>query len=101
MLPPPSSIFFPSTTLFRSRASFLLACRDGALRTAFPYRNVRLARDPREAPMSPDSRVDVIENRSEANPVRPELQYLSGDRKSTRLNSSHAKISNAVFCLKR
>src|SRR5947209_16249714 len=78
MLPPPSSIFFPSTTLFRSRASFLLACRDGALRTAFPYRNVRLARDPREAPMSPDSRADVIENRSEANPVRPELQYLSG-----------------------
>src|SRR5690606_23100409 len=27
--------------------------------------------------------------------------YFSGDRKSTRLNSSHVKISYAVFCLKK
>src|SRR5690606_40585371 len=27
--------------------------------------------------------------------------YISGDRKSTRLNSSHVKISYAVFCLKK
>src|SRR3712207_9363025 len=27
--------------------------------------------------------------------------YLGGDRKSTRLNSSHANISYAVFCLKK
>src|SRR5690349_23770506 len=32
-----------------------------------------------------------------ANGVRPE----SGDRKSTRLNSSHVEISYAVFCLKK
>src|SRR5690606_40987738 len=29
------------------------------------------------------------------------LQQLSEDRKSTRLNSSHVKISYAVFCLKK
>src|SRR3712207_6876007 len=33
-----------------------------------------------------------------AGPARPELD---GDRKSTRLNSSHANISYAVFCLKK
>src|SRR3712207_7812780 len=30
-----------------------------------------------------------------------ELMYACGDRKSTRLNSSHANISYAVFCLKK
>src|SRR5207302_6018078 len=29
------------------------------------------------------------------------VRYLKGDRKSTRLNSSHVKISYAVFCLKK
>src|SRR5690554_6964527 len=29
------------------------------------------------------------------------LVYASGDRKSTRLNSSHVRISYAVFCLKK
>src|SRR3712207_7549814 len=33
-------------------------------------------------------------------PVKPTL-HLTGDRKSTRLNSSHANISYAVFCLKK
>src|SRR5690625_6132359 len=30
-----------------------------------------------------------------------QLQYFLGDRKSTRLNSSHVAISYAVFCLKK
>src|SRR3712207_7598222 len=33
--------------------------------------------------------------------VAPAHQRLAGDRKSTRLNSSHANISYAVFCLKK
>src|SRR3712207_8780048 len=33
--------------------------------------------------------------------VRPDFQVFKGDRKSTRLNSSHANISYAVFCLKK
>src|SRR5690606_41327751 len=40
---------------------------------------------PAELPMLPNERV----------------QPLEGDRKSTRLNSSHVKISYAVFCLKK
>src|SRR5690554_7069941 len=31
----------------------------------------------------------------------PDVQIISGDRKSTRLNSSHVRISYAVFCLKK
>src|SRR3712207_8227167 len=34
-------------------------------------------------------------------PERPAPQATAGDRKSTRLNSSHANISYAVFCLKK
>src|SRR2546429_1491030 len=33
--------------------------------------------------------------------VAPILDQLAGDRKSTRLNSSHGYISYAVFCLKK
>src|SRR3712207_8383860 len=34
-------------------------------------------------------------------PPGPHVGGVSGDRKSTRLNSSHANISYAVFCLKK
>src|SRR3989442_9255555 len=34
-------------------------------------------------------------------PVRPRPHCTSSDRKSTRLNSSHVRISYAVFCLKK
>src|SRR5207302_2810155 len=34
-------------------------------------------------------------------PSAPILPAVGGDRKSTRLNSSHVKISYAVFCLKK
>src|SRR5258707_5723547 len=43
-----------------------------------------------------DMKTAVEINRSKGRPVRLEA---SGDRKSTRLNSSHANISYAVFCL--
>src|SRR5256885_5565544 len=56
--------------------------------TLFPY--TTLFRSPRGA------RVD----RPDAGAVRPP-QRPRGDRKSTRLNSSHLVISYAVFCLKK
>src|SRR3712207_7341256 len=37
----------------------------------------------------------------DARDLRQLLQRVRGDRKSTRLNSSHANISYAVFCLKK
>src|SRR3712207_8814198 len=39
--------------------------------------------------------------RAESSPPRARPAHRSGDRKSTRLNSSHANISYAVFCLKK
>src|SRR5690554_7773714 len=38
---------------------------------------------------------------NEVLPIKQEDVQLNGDRKSTRLNSSHVRISYAVFCLKK
>src|SRR3712207_8852437 len=76
---PPRSTLFPYTTLFRSPPSF-------------SHRSVR----------------SVFEDRTDAQCEltleQNGLQLFScsiQDRKSTRLNSSHANISYAVFCLKK
>src|SRR5436305_9892683 len=78
--PPPKSTLFPYTTLFRSAAE----TRDGAApaRTRPP--------DTAAAPAS-------IARPCTPAPARP----IARDRKSTRLNSSHVRISYAVFCLKK
>src|SRR5258708_15944164 len=68
---PPRSTLFPYTTLFRSLV--LSAPPDVVVAASTPWLVVRLAKLP-QAP---------------------------GDRKSTRLNSSHQIISYAVFCLKK
>src|SRR3712207_8919077 len=72
---PPRSTLFPYTTLFRSP--------DLAVRAAQPP-SVGLAADDDEATAGRER------------PPEP-----GQDRKSTRLNSSHANISYAVFCLKK
>src|SRR3712207_8463030 len=81
---PPRSTLFPYTTLFRSRAP-AAAARPGAPRTGL--REVLAVTAPRRNP-TPAAWPSV---------GREGL----GDRKSTRLNSSHANISYAVFCLKK
>src|SRR3712207_8959308 len=74
---PPRSTLFPYTTLFRSRSSFALF------------------------------ETGQQDRHGQANIGRKKGQHAraadtSGqDRKSTRLNSSHANISYAVFCLKK
>src|SRR5258707_8305937 len=82
---PPRSTLFPYTTLFRSlRAVALLN-----LRTAEAW-SLGL----------PDAEHHLREGAVLAREIgRPYLEV--GDRKSTRLNSSHANISYAVFCLKK
>src|SRR3712207_8954785 len=75
---PPRSTLFPYTTLFRSRP------RSDDVVAAVKGKQM----DP-----AADRRVDPHEHR----PGRIRV----GDRKSTRLNSSHANISYAVFCLKK
>src|SRR3712207_8057314 len=93
---PPRSTLFPYTTLFRSQG------RAGKAEDAGP------AQGPDQAAPEPDRVVgDQRERRveDEAGAVHDEQQGLRPDtrpdRKSTRLNSSHANISYAVFCLKK
>src|SRR5262245_63010617 len=75
---PPRSTLFPYTTLFRSLGD-LLEDRGG---------------ERREGPEGVVRRLDAEERRRR-------LPDDGGDRKSTRLNSSHLGISYAVFCLKK
>src|SRR2546430_11177208 len=95
---PPRSTLFPNTTLFRS----VMPTRNGRHGMAFTrfgqinLRNARHADDPR--PLDEESTWPAARDYS-----RAYLHHLvrSGDRKSTRLNSSHSQISYAVFCLKK
>src|SRR3712207_8215213 len=86
---PPRSTLFPYTTLFRS--SFTACSEDGSDDSkelidcmpccTFPFQ-IKIAS-------------------SSYNCAMVYQQNTSRDRKSTRLNSSHANISYAVFCLKK
>src|SRR3712207_7046111 len=87
---PPRSTLFPCTTLFRSRARALSGEPSGLV--ALPLGAVSLGR---LAVLVAGRPVGLRRH-----PVQGRL--LAGvDRKSTRLNSSHANISYAVFCLKQ
>src|SRR3989442_8352975 len=59
--------------------------------TLFPYTTLF-----RSLPAPEHSRRPALEQHSRAN-----IRSLRRDRKSTRLNSSHVRISYAVFCLKK
>src|SRR3712207_8789095 len=83
---PPRSTLFPYTTLFRSEGRGLPP-GDG-LGLAHRPLHRRLAQSPPRRP------------RGRAQDAR-RLPAAPRDRKSTRLNSSHANISYAVFCLKK
>src|SRR3712207_8100726 len=77
---PPRSTLFPYTTLFRS-----VPGRDYALVTDEVYGKL--------GGVLPTTAARGVGCGWSTSPTRP-------DRKSTRLNSSHANISYAVFCLK-
>src|SRR2546427_7436963 len=83
---PPRSTLFPYTTLFRSDPRRRLQERDWrpGLRPLTYHR--------------PDGRDAAVQIRERV--PASGLLHL-GDRKSTRLNSSHSQISYAVFCLKK
>src|SRR3712207_6857649 len=90
---PPRSTLFPYTTLFRSRVGDLLPPQvllgeAAEVRRRGGVMGVGVREEPAEDRVLGDLRL-----------VRVRLE-VTEDRKSTRLNSSHANISYAVFCLK-
>src|SRR3712207_7311074 len=86
---PPRSTLFPYTTLFRSWGALLLVA--ALAPTAFAQQR----------------RVSGRVTGNAGEPLAAATVSVAGtrvgtiDRKSTRLNSSHANISYAVFCLKK
>src|SRR3712207_8308577 len=82
---PPRSTLFPYTTLFRSSQTVHVGLTQMAC-----------SEDPRE---NLANQTRLIERAARAGAQIICTQEI--DRKSTRLNSSHANISYAVFCLKK
>src|SRR3712207_7260484 len=74
---PPRSTLFPYTTLFRSLCCLLVVFFYSVFKVHIAFANIN------------NSIITFI------------FRQLFLDRKSTRLNSSHANISYAVFCLKK
>src|SRR3712207_8380974 len=81
---PPRSTLFPYTTLFRSLAAMLMAC----FVPIYTFFILKL-------------RLDTYDAAAIAATYGSISAVTFIDRKSTRLNSSHANISYAVFCLKK
>src|SRR3712207_8156790 len=101
---PPRSTLFPYTTLFRSTTPLVVLGESdfaGAVRDAL--RNFRRSEELRTNPLL-RSRMVVGRAGTGADDgagIEALRHLLEEDRKSTRLNSSHANISYAVFCLKK
>src|SRR5256885_12206976 len=92
---PPRSTLFPYTTLFRSRGDERRALpQKGRRRSARRLAGDRDGKGPRRSQAVPLLRAGELRQ------VRGR-DAQGGDRKSTRLNSSHLVISYAVFCLNK
>src|SRR5690606_40883708 len=82
---PPPSPLFPYTTLFRSNRKTDVNNRGG-------FSTDMIGANYNWPEASFKERNKIFDDH---------VSYTKGDRKSTRLNSSHVKISYAVFCLKK
>src|SRR3712207_8267687 len=94
---PPRSTLFPYTTLFRSAFTVSIEAATGVttgISAADRARTIQAAVAPRAKPG------DLVRP-GHIFPLRARDGGVLVDRKSTRLNSSHANISYAVFCLKK
>src|SRR3712207_7715284 len=86
---PPRSTLFPYTTLFRSRIATQAAIRDACNTLA------------EDATTLACYGYIIVDHTAEEGQNTTVVIDTPTDRKSTRLNSSHANISYAVFCLKK
>src|SRR5258708_16047994 len=87
---PPRSTLFPYTTLFRSLFRLTLATRQVSSDGTEKFLWTLADGEAIESVLIPEGKRRTLCISSQA-----------GDRKSTRLNSSHQIISYAVFCLKK
>src|SRR3712207_7808296 len=92
---PPRSTLFPYTTLFRSALAALEAAHGATLDE---LSNIRMELD---AVQKERTEIATALLQAQERLASLEADYADADRKSTRLNSSHANISYAVFCLKK
>src|SRR5690606_42133590 len=96
----PTPVLLPYPTLFRSPPH--LSNADRSPEAGRPVRGRRLQEHSR--PLAASTLTQCVAVRRIAGRQAERVELLLGhaqqDRKSTRLNSSHVKISNAVFCLK-
>src|SRR3712207_7253402 len=94
---PPRSTLFPYTTLFRSPGNDLardhVGVGDDKVRGGDPARSLDA--------VAASYAAHAYRPRARREHLRVAREATSRDRKSTRLNSSHANISYAVFCLKK
>src|SRR3712207_6892995 len=86
---PPRSTLFPYTTLFRSGPA------------TRPASNVHLPQTDDAGSVNPRDNDNTDRPREASMEMKQTAFRPDVDRKSTRLNSSHANISYAVFCLKK
>src|SRR2546430_13340187 len=91
---PPRSTLFPYTTLFRSEA--VRAANDTPYGLAAYFYSRDVGRIWRVSEALDYGIVGI-----NTGFISTEVAPFGGDRKSTRLNSSHSQISYAVFCLKK
>src|SRR3712207_8346182 len=87
---PPRSTLFPYTTLFRSPQTLVVAFSRKAVYAVAA-----------ELDQHRPGKVGVLYGALPPATRREVIDRFTSDRKSTRLNSSHANISYAVFCLKK
>src|SRR3712207_7848825 len=93
---PPRSTLFPYTTLFRSgRTGATVVLATVVARALLAHRNVLCRK------ATPDGCAGHLPSSCRAAQAGRGAAADREDRKSTRLNSSHANISYAVFCLKK
>src|SRR3712207_6990748 len=92
---PPRSTLFPYTTLFRSAQRFEYVLVDEYQDTNYAQQCIvyQLTRERQRVCVVGDDAQSIYGFRG--------ANIDNIDRKSTRLNSSHANISYAVFCLKK
>src|SRR3712207_7215978 len=90
---PPRSTLFPYTTLFRSGN----AVHDGEAQIGLRHADHH---ELRQVPRADPDREPPPVDRFRFGGADADAEHAQ-DRKSTRLNSSHANISYAVFCLKK